>query len=93
MSRELVNACKRGELDEVKRLIGCGADVHYDNDWSLRRACAKGHLELVKYLVGECGADIHVLDDWPLRRAKLNGHPEMVQWIENYDLLKDLRSL
>jgi hypothetical protein len=31
MLEQLRNACRKGELEEVNRLIGLGVDIHYDN--------------------------------------------------------------
>jgi hypothetical protein len=50
-----------------------GADIHVENDYALRWASTKGHLETVKYLV-ESGADIHAYNDAALRLASDYGH-------------------
>ena len=47
----LIEACKTGNLEEVKRLIENGADVHTCDNYPLRMAAIEGHLDIVKYLI------------------------------------------
>ena len=54
----LVVAALKGNIEEVKRLVEEGADVHAGQEAALRYAAENGHLETVKWLV-EAGADIH----------------------------------
>jgi len=50
----LVEVAKEGDLKGVKYLVErCGADVHAEDDYALRCASKKGHLEVVEYLTNE----------------------------------------
>ena len=60
-----------------KWLISCGANIHACDDYALRYASKKGHIEVVKLLL-ESGADVHVDNDYALRHASENGHEEVV---------------
>jgi len=78
--KRLVEACKKGNLKKVKKLIG---KIHANEEKALIWAADFGYLEVVKYLV-EKGADVHILDDMPLRRAAAGGHLEIIKYlIEN----------
>ena len=76
----LEDGAKEGRLDHVIISIGLGADIHANDDWSLRVASENGRLEVVKYLV-ERGADIHARYDWPLRVAIYGKHLEVVKYL------------
>jgi hypothetical protein len=43
---ELINACEAGTVDEVKRLIAAGANVHANDDYALRWASRNGYTEV-----------------------------------------------
>jgi ankyrin repeat protein len=58
----LINAVYRSNLNQVKRLLSEGADVHIENDRALRIACSFGDFKIVKLLV-EHGANINVVDE------------------------------
>jgi hypothetical protein len=47
-----------------------------------RWGATNGHLEVVKYLVGQ-GADIHAGNDYALRRSAGNGHFKIVEYLQN----------
>ena len=49
----LKEGSRKGRLDQVIITLKNGADIHVGNDLSLRAASGYGHLEVVKYLVGE----------------------------------------
>lgn len=87
--KQLIEACKTGDLPSVKKLVENGADIHSDNDFALRNASENGQLEVVRYLV-ENDADIHAKDDLALRNASENGHIEVVRYLQNQVLLRDL---
>ena len=80
VEQELCCACRVGNLNEVKRLVASGADIHAWCDFALRRAAWKGHLEVVKRLV-ECGADIHAEEDYAIRMAAKYGRLEIVKYL------------
>ena len=49
-------ACKRGNIEIVKKLVNLGVDIHERSYYS---ASFYGHLDIVKYFVG-LGYDIRV---------------------------------
>ena len=77
MDKELIAAATSGEIDNVRRLIAIGADIHAANDSPLCRAAAKGHRGIVELLLDH-GADLHVQgdegDDTPLQLGCIYGH-------------------
>jgi len=77
---KLVNACERGDLDEVEFLIEEGADLHAYCDDPLRYASYYGHLNIVKFLIGK-GVNVHSQDNYALRYASRNGHLELVKYL------------
>ena len=75
--KELLEACKRGDLTRVKILIrhsgpraGEGLDLCY--------SALMGHRNLVEFLTDELNRDVHVYGDMPLCYAAKNGHRDMV---------------
>ncbi len=60
--------------------MSVGADIHAQDDDTLRWASIAGHLEVVKYLVSE-GADIHAENDCAARWASVKGHLEVVKFL------------
>ena len=71
-----------GDLESVKKLVKCGADIRADNDLALQWAAYYGHLEVVKWL-HQNGADIRANDAWALQLAAKNGHLEVVKYLED----------
>jgi ankyrin repeat protein len=62
----LVEAAKRGDLPEVRRLLQEGADVNQRGQYgvtALSEAAYKGHLPVVQELLTVPGIDINVRDD------------------------------
>jgi hypothetical protein len=78
MSGELAAASARGDLQEVKRLINEGADVHYSDDLPLRRSVDFGRLDVVKYLISK-GADPYAYDNWIFYNCK----SEVINYIKS----------
>ena len=55
---QLIEAIKKGDLEQVKKLVSSGADVNDDEVLSpLGLAAARGHLEIVKFLL-DSGAEV-----------------------------------
>ena len=53
IDKELLNACRIGDLEEVKQLLRMGADVNArdEDGWTvLMRASENGHKEVVELL-------------------------------------------
>ena len=50
----LVIAASDGDLDRVKAAVSCGEDIDgrgSDYDTALHKACRRGHVDIVKYLL------------------------------------------
>lgn len=61
-STALICAAYLGQIDVIKLLIGCGADLNIQNKWgntALVLAAASGHVECVKLLI-DAGADLDI---------------------------------
>lgn len=66
-------------VDTLNYLIGCGVDIHKNEDilyWSVEA----GHLETIKFLI-DCGLDIHINIDIALRRAAGYGYLDIVEYL------------
>ena len=75
-------ASRNGHLEMVKYLVSLGADIQSKNDWAVRLASLKGHLEVVNKYIVSLGADIRSENDLSVRWASFNdgsGH-----WITYY---------
>ena len=57
---KVIEAVKNNDLENIKRLVEQGANLHADDEEALQWAAEKGHLEVVKYLL-EQGADSDIL--------------------------------
>ena len=77
---DLIDACRNGDLREVKTLLKRGANIHAWDDLALRGTATEGHLDVVKYLV-EQGADIHAGDDRVLTWAVMVGHLDVANFL------------
>ena len=76
----LIERAKEGNILGIKYFENKGADIHADDDLSLRWASRYGHLEVVKYLI-ENGANVHAGDDYALILASICGHLEVVKYL------------
>lgn len=87
LNNNLVDACKKGSLLRIKRLLAKGADVNAGSGSPIGWASYYAHLKVVKYLI-DYGANVN--EKWPaihyaLAPEKLtNDHIEVTQYlIEN----------
>lgn len=78
----LSNAVYCGNLDIIKYLVYCGANIHAYQNTSLPSAVMHGHMHVVKYLLSQ-GANIHVCDDWVLKIAVEHKQFAVVEYIES----------
>ena len=60
-------------MEIVKLLIQNDANIHANNDYSLRLASQQGHLGIVKFLI-QNGANIHSINDYAIRYASNYGN-------------------
>lgn len=65
LNKELIEACREGNIEEVKLLIEAGADVNAVDDFrfspSLMWASYYGHTGIAKLLI-DAGADINAVN-------------------------------
>uniref|UniRef100_A0A672QM06 Ankyrin repeat domain-containing protein 12-like n=1 Tax=Sinocyclocheilus grahami TaxID=75366 RepID=A0A672QM06_SINGR len=77
-------AAIRGDVKQVKELIGLGADVNIKDfaGWTpLHEACNLGYYDVAKVLIG-AGAEVNTQgldDDTPLHDASSSGHKDIVK--------------
>jgi len=83
--RSLIEAVKKGELEQVEKLISEGADVNARDEQfqnSLNFAARYGHEDIARLLISK-GADVNMNvseDSWtPLFDAVGNGHTKLVE--------------
>ena len=77
---KVIEAVKNNDLENIKRLVEQGANLHADDEEALQWAAEKGHLEVVKYLL-ERGANLRACVGWALRWAARNGHLKVVEYL------------
>ena len=82
LDNNLIKAIDDNDLEKIKYSLKYGANIHVENDYPLRWACGKGHLEIVCFLV-EHGANVHADNDYALRLASQNGHLDVVKYLES----------
>ena len=97
---ELLRACRQGNVEAVRLLVGAGADLDergrscFDGgETALVRASASGHAEIVRLLV-DAGADKDVKctsGDTALILASTNGHVEIVRLLVEAGAIKHER--
>jgi ankyrin repeat protein len=62
----------------VRYLINQGANIHAQNNETLRWSAYYAHLEVVRYLINQ-GANIHANNNGALQWSSQNGYLEVVQ--------------
>ena len=99
MDNQLIEASEKGDLEQVKELIEQGANIHADNDYALRWASYRGHLDIAKYLIAH-KANIEKVDN--KMRPKIDNWIKMIikvqrkyrEYISNKkEMIKKLRGL
>lgn len=82
LQQELYQACRKGNLEKVKKLVSLGANVKqaYVYIYPISIASCNGHLSIVKYLVSE-GADPKVDNNISIRWASESGYLEIVKYL------------
>jgi ankyrin repeat protein len=88
----LLISCSSGNIEQVKKLLSEGADVHAYDDQALINASYYGHLEIVKLLV-EHGANIHAQNDESLNMTRYKKHLEIVSYLEKQILIENISEI
>ncbi|KAJ3198365.1 hypothetical protein HDU83_009639 [Entophlyctis luteolus] len=71
-------AAEHGQTEVVKYLVSKGLiDIHAQEEYGLRWAVARGHIETVRYLCN-AGAAVDAMDGFALRHAVQMGHEEII---------------
>ena len=82
--QEFLEACKQGNIEDVKRLLEQNVDVNAKDNYgqtALMLAEGEGHTEIVEILIDN-GADVNAKDIYgktALMWAAINGHTEIVE--------------
>jgi len=69
---------RRIDVNVIKGLLEEGADIHIDEELTLKWASENGHLEIVELMI-EHVANIHARRECALKWASNNGHFEIVK--------------
>jgi outer membrane protein assembly factor BamB len=87
LSDQFLEAAKKGDVAELKKLLDQGVNVDSKNKYgvtALGFACSKGHLDAVQLLI-ERGANINAEDTFyhatPISWAVENGHNDIVKFL------------
>ena len=83
---DLKQAAKEGDLNLVNILINANFDPSADDNYAIRKASEKGHLNVVNRLLEDDRVDPSARDNYAIRTASGNGHLNVVN-----RLLKDDR--
>lgn len=85
MNTEFIEAAKRGDVDKIKILLLYNPEVNPadDNDYVIRWASDRGHLELVKLLLNDTRVDPADVNNIAIRAASRRGHLEVVKLLLN----------
>lgn len=83
MEKEFIHLCEtNNNLNRIKKLVGIGVNIHYNNEYGFHIACANGHLEVVKYLISlDDKPNIHADNELGFRMACSSGHLEVVKYL------------
>ncbi|MDB6096370.1 MAG: hypothetical protein JWM09_648 [Francisellaceae bacterium] len=75
---DLSEACKSGDLNQVKLLLAQGWDVRAENNEAIRLAASFGHFELVNLLLDELKVGASANNNEAIRFAARFGHLKVV---------------
>ena len=85
-TRDFIQACKEGDIDEVRRLLTLDGkhrvDVHAEDEAAFRKACWYNHESVVRLLLeleGERRIDVHAKDEYAFRWACHEGKESIVR--------------
>lgn len=93
-SVDLCDAGFNGDIDRLKGLINCNADVNmadYDGRTAIHLACSEGKLKCVKHIVEKMNGDQNVKDRWggtPKDDAIRHGHDDVFEYLEKRGALR-----
>ena len=73
----------KGNLEAMKLLIECGANIHVGENFPLRNSVFHKRLKIVKYLISK-GADVHAVNNEIFQTACENNDLEMIEYLEKY---------
>ena len=73
-------AAMSGNLEQVRRLINRGADIHAEDDLALIYAAKNGQFLVVEFLVNH-GANIHARNDQALIEATTENYLPLVEFL------------
>lgn len=79
----LILASTWGLIDDVRKHLDAGADIHVKGDRALGFAAQNGHKDCVELLLDR-GANIHADNDYALQRACYNGHEDIIKYLVNH---------
>lgn len=79
----VAEAAKSKQLEIVKLLHRCGADIRWDNDAAITEAARAGSLEIVQWL-HEHGANVAAYYNRPVNQAAMAGHWHVVRYLRQH---------
>lgn len=75
------DACKSGEIFEVKKLVKKGVSITSDHDYALVQASKNGHLDIVKYLIKK-GANVETNNHEAYRAAVAYNRADVITYLK-----------
>ena len=86
VQKVLLGACRKGQLDTVRALVQYGVcapeDLHLEDDYPFRLACANGNWHVAQFLAVEVGGvDTHARSGDAFRCACMQNRSDMAQWL------------
>jgi len=84
LNNMLITCSVHNNIHAAKYLINNGANVHVQNDASLRKAAMHGHLDTVIFLVNR-GANINAFNNDALSQSIAYGHKHVEKYLMSID--------